>query len=88
MYQDYLRKMARPKLTCPVLCFQILGLDINQKLVDIKLTSIAIQIKEPQKAVFSRKIDNEEFPTKKSDTKSTIMVEMTERSEKSSKKYS
>ncbi len=36
----------------------------------------------------TKKVDNEEYRTKKSDTKSTIMIEMTDRSVNSSKKYS
>ena len=44
-FPDCQRKMAKPKLTCHVNLFQISGLDINQKLTDIKLKSIAIQIK-------------------------------------------
>ena len=36
----------------------------------------------------TKKVDQEEYGTKKSDTKSTIMIEMTDRSVNSSKKYS
>lgn len=80
--------MGRLRQTCHVLIIQISGLDVNQKLSDIKLTSIAIQIKEPKKAILARKLELEEYPTKKSETKSTIMVEMSDRSVNSSKKYS
>lgn len=65
----------------------IIGLDIHQKLIDIKLTSIAIQIYNPEKALVVKNIsplhnienytyESSSIP-KKSDTKSTIMVEMT-----------
>jgi len=43
----------------PCTHFNDLGLDIHQKLVDIKITSVAIQIKDPQFAVIPIKVDRE-----------------------------
>ncbi len=58
MFQDCLKKMVRLELTCHVLHNSNIGLDIHQKLVDIKVASIAIQIKEPSRAFVNKKSSN------------------------------
>jgi hypothetical protein len=50
--------MEKLKLICHVTSSIYLGLDIHQKLVDIKITSVAIQIKDPQFAIIPIKIDH------------------------------
>lgn len=58
MSLDFQRKMEKPEQICHVTSFINLGLDIHQRLLDIKITSIAIQIKEPQFAIIPIKVDH------------------------------
>lgn len=58
MSPDFQRKMEKLERICHVSFSINLGLDIHQRLLDIKITSIAIQIKEPQFAIIPVKVDH------------------------------